>query len=467
MKRIALLFWLVALAFSSIAEQKQLSIVEYLEIVKKYHPVYQQTNLAVKKSVADIMSSRGAFDPIFKHYFSTKTFDGKNYYQSSSPEIIIPTWFGTDFNLGTQSYAGTNVDPTQTLGNSSFIGINIPLAKDLIIDKRRAALSQAKLMNKMSLQDQRAVLNQLHFDASVAYLEWSKAHQLLKTVEQILSTSQNRFELIKKSFLLGERPAIDTLEAHTQIQFYQNARSNSFLEVQKSTIGLSAFLWNEQQQNVILPTDVLPDHEMTNTPLWLSFELSLEKLIERAEEVNPELKAYDFKLGALKIEKQLKFQNLLPKIDLNYQQLAPGNQFQNMFASSSIQNNYYAGLKIELPIPLRFGRAEFEKAKIKYQDEQINQQLKRNSIQIKVKQYHTEFSNLKQQVQVQNSLVDNYKLLVKSEEIRLNNGEGSLFMINSRELKALESMEKLIDLKNKYFKSIFATQWAAGLLALD
>jgi hypothetical protein len=37
-------------------------------------------------------------------------------------------------------------------------------------------------------------------------------------------------------------------------------------------------------------------------------------------------------------------------------------------------------------------------------------------------------------------------------------------MINSRENKALEAYEKLIELKTKYFKTIYSLQWSAGLL---
>ena len=50
------------------------------------------------------------------------------------------------------------------------------------------------------------------------------------------------------------------------------------------------------------------------------------------------------------------------------------------------------------------------------------------------------------------------------EEVRFKNGESSLFLINSRENKALESLEKLIENKVKLYKTIFALQWSAGLL---
>ena len=61
-------------------------------------------------------------------------------------------------------------------------------------------------------------------------------------------------------------------------------------------------------------------------------------------------------------------------------------------------------------------------------------------------------------------MYENYQLLVKSEETRLLNGESSLFLVNSRENKALEALEKLIDLKTKYFKTIYAIKWSAGEL---
>lgn len=51
---------------------------------------------------------------------------------------------------------------------------------------------------------------------------------------------------------------------------------------------------------------------------------------------------------------------------------------------------------------------------------------------------------------------------MKAEEVKLQNGESSLFLINSRENKALEAFEKLIELKTKFLKTKFALHWSAG-----
>jgi outer membrane protein TolC len=71
---------------------------------------------------------------------------------------------------------------------------------------------------------------------------------------------------------------------------------------------------------------------------------------------------------------------------------------------------------------------------------------------------------LKKQIELQSNNYNNYQRLVRAEEIRFENGESSLFLINSRENKALEALQKLIELKTKYYKSVYALQWSAGLL---
>jgi len=43
-------------------------------------------------------------------------------------------------------------------------------------------------------------------------------------------------------------------------------------------------------------------------------------------------------------------------------------------------------------------------------------------------------------------------------------GNLPFFLINSRENKALEALEKLIELKTKFAKTVYALQGSAGLL---
>ena len=57
---------------------------------------------------------------------------------------------------------------------------------------------------------------------------------------------------------------------------------------------------------------------------------------------------------------------------------------------------------------------------------------------------------------------DNFEKLARGENLRFRAGEGTLFLVNSRENKLLEARQKLIELKTKWQKSKLAVQWAAG-----
>jgi outer membrane protein TolC len=83
---------------------------------------------------------------------------------------------------------------------------------------------------------------------------------------------------------------------------------------------------------------------------------------------------------------------------------------------------------------------------------------------MKIKSYFNEYVALQKMISIQSQNNSNFKILVNAEEKRLENGESSIFLINQRESKWLESQEKLIDLKCKFYKNIYSLQWSAGIL---
>jgi hypothetical protein len=75
-----------------------------------------------------------------------------------------------------------------------------------------------------------------------------------------------------------------------------------------------------------------------------------------------------------------------------------------------------------------------------------------------------ELNGLKNQLNTTQRMVTNYRNLLKNEEFRLQQGESTLFLINSRENKWIESLLKNQSLKLKYLKSAYKQLWAAGVL---
>jgi outer membrane protein TolC len=74
-------------------------------------------------------------------------------------------------------------------------------------------------------------------------------------------------------------------------------------------------------------------------------------------------------------------------------------------------------------------------------------------------------SALRKQIDIQEKAYKNYLALQRGEEIRFQTGESSLFLINARENKTLEALQKLQELRTKYLVAANEIQWAAGLLS--
>ncbi|MDI1235085.1 MAG: TolC family protein [bacterium] len=442
-----------------------LNAEQVLQLVRKFHPIAKQTQLNIEKAKADILIARSAFDPILSHQVYSKTFDGLKYYNQIMPEIKIPTWYGIELSAGTENLTGNRLDPTQTAGQTNYVGISIPLAKNLVIDKRRAALQQSKILSSMAAVEQRAVINDLCINALEAYWSWVNAYQTYEVIKNNVAITQKRFNLIKGAYLNGERPAIDTIEALTQLQGFQYQQNNQWLAFQNTGLSLSAFLWKSNSEPYDLPSTIKPEAGWENEVKINQFNIELNSLLDVALSHHPHLEFYGYKLDVLDIEKQLKFQDLLPKIDLKYNQLGKGTDLtQTAVTGPLFENNFQYGLKIEIPLRLSQGRGDYKKAKVKIEETQLDLNQKKYMINLKVRSYYNEFITLKNQIELQSSNYNNCLLLVKAEERRFQNGESSLFLINIRENKALDNLEKLIELKTKYFKTIYAMQWSAGLL---
>ena len=69
---------------------------------------------------------------------------------------------------------------------------------------------------------------------------------------------------------------------------------------------------------------------------------------------------------------------------------------------------------------------------------------------------------LLEQLRIQQQAVANYKRLRDGEQIRFENGESTVFLINSREAKLLEARQKLAELQAKYAQTRAQLRYAAG-----
>ncbi|HNA00150.1 MAG TPA: TolC family protein [Ferruginibacter sp.] len=465
-----IIFLLLILCTQALVAQDSvhtLSARQVMEIVKRYHPVALQAGILVEQAKADLVSARGQFDPVFENEAAQKTFEGTAYYSYNRPEISIPTWFGIEVKAGLEYLSGNRTDPVDTKGESSYLGISIPLAKNLLMDKRRAALQSAKIFRQASVAERRNMLNQLMLDALKSYWSWVKEYQLYQVMNEAVAINESRFRWVRSAYQLGDRAAIDTTEVLAQWQQFELLRSQAWLNFQNAGLELSVYLWTAGAQPYELPSNIIPQEPLREISVMNQPVPVLNELLNAAVSNHPELRLYQYKLQALNIERKLKFQELLPVVNFRYNQLGRGYDVWKTATSPYFENNYRYGLSISIPLRLSQGRGEYKKARLKINYAELELEQKKRQVENKVRSYFNELLALKEQVKWQEQSWLNYLQLQRAEELRFRSGESSLFLVNARETKALEALQKLLELKAKYFVSENTVRWAAGNLVQE
>lgn len=435
----------------------KLSHQEFLNIVKNYHPLALKYQLQNKIANTEITKARGNFDPVLAGKLGEKNIDGTKYYEQKNVELGIPTWYGIDITGSYNYLDGEKLNSSETKGGLYQFGVTIPLAKNLLYDKRRAMLDQAKFGLKMTEAEQIVLTNELLLDAENTYWDWVKNYEIYKLQKSAVEINRKRLELTKKTYEFGERPAIDTVEAASQLQSFELQERDAYLNFVKSTQELQMFLWKDKQDLYEIAQLIFPSSSLDEHSGYSDYEFLVQNVQSRQVQNHASLEYYLQKQNILESERRLKWQSFLPKIDFTYNFFNKENYKSDFLPL--FDNNFQYGLKLEIPIFQRQARADYEIAKLKISQNQQDSQLKLREVNTKIETYKYEVTNYFSQIDISAKNLNNYKRLLNAEETRFSNGESSLFLINSRENKLLDAREKNIELKAKFLKSYNKLKW--------
>ncbi|MGV3704264.1 MAG: TolC family protein [Arcticibacter sp.] len=450
--KIILLLFILCVAQISLAQDTlRLSHKEFVWIVKQYHPLAFRYRLENDIAKAEVLQAKGSFDPVLQVKEGSKTIDGIDYYEESHVGIEIPTWYGIELNGSYKYLEGERLNNSATPGGLYQFGLTIPLAKGLIYDSRRALLEQARHARQVTAAEQQVLTNELLRDAENAYWQWVKQYELYQVQKQAVDINKKRLQLIQKTYNYGEKAAIDTTEAISQLRGFELEQQEAYLQYVKATMELSLYLWKDNQKPFELDRPMFPAVQLTSSEAYSTYPALIERL--NALPVNSHLSVvyYQQKQNILESEQRLKWQSFLPKVDLTYNFL--NKEHYHVRHLPLFQNNYQYGIKLEVPLFLRQARADYRQAKLKVTQNELDTDIKRQEINTKIVNYTTEVVNYIAQIDLATKNVANYERLLLAEEMKYDNGESSLFLINSRENKLIEAREKAIELRMKFLKS--------------
>ena len=423
---------------------------EFLGYVKKFHPIAKQAELTIDAAQANLMKSRGGFDPKIEVDYDRKEFKETNYWDRLNATFKIPVWFGIDLKGNFEQNDGEFLNLSETLPDDGLYsaGVSVSLGEGLWINERMATLKQAKLFNEQSVADRDIRVNQILFDASVAYFEWMKAYRDLQVFSDFLVNAQIRFEGVKTSAKTGEVAAIDTVEAKIAVQNRRLDLEQSKLDLMKTGLGLSNFLWLGDNVPVELQPNTIPDI-LLESDVDMTLRIQEKPLDAFTIENHPKLKSLRYKIEGLGVEKNLKTNKLLPILDLEYNFLTETPEILNTFETQQFKGK----VTFRMPLFFRKERGDLQLSKIKLRDAEFEFDNAEIQIINSIQAIFNEMEGLRNQTVLIDDIVINYDILLAAEERKFGFGESSLFLVNSREVKLIDAQLKRNSVQNKFFIS--------------
>jgi outer membrane protein TolC len=450
MKQLFLAF--LFLGFAATAQDitsKEFTYTEFLGYVKKYHPLVKNANLEISKAQANLMMARGGFDPKIEVDFSEKQFKDKEYYSILNSSFKIPTWYGIEIKAGFDNSDGVYLNPQNTLPNQGLtsLGVTVPLGQGLFINQRMADVRKAKVQIQLSQAERKLQAIAVLYDASLAYFNWKKNFNEVQLYEEYNENAQIRFKGIQSLINQGDKPAIDSVEAGIIVKNRKLSLEDSNLKLAKAKLELATFLWLENNIPLELSDELIPETQLEFT---IQESLKTNDLLNTDFSItnHPKINALQSKIDMLNVERKLKANMLLPKIDVGYSYISEPSYIDNYQFE-----DYKIGLDFYFPLFLRKERGSLKLAKFKVQETEFTLDLEKVQLTNKINAQKMEIESLLRQKELIKGLVQDNLTMLNSEERLFSFGESSLFLINTRENNLVSAQLSKIALENRFYIS--------------
>ena len=445
-KHYVILFLVCFFPFLSFGQTiEELSFETYVNYVKQQHPLVKKANLQLDKANAKLTKAKGNFDPKIIADYDRKFFKGTEYYDELNATLKQPIWYGIEAKVGYERNEGEFLNPNLTVPEEGLYsaGISVNLARGFLINDRMATLKKARLYREQTKAENELTINTILVAASKAYFEWLKTANEYEIQKLAVAKAIERKTAVERSVEAGDKPAILVTEALITEQNRRLKLEAITLKKQKALLNASNFLWFENTPIEIKEgiTPELIDKQNVVNVLEIEEDESTQNLIDN----HPKLNGLMTKIKILEVEKRLKRNKLLPKIEVQYNFLTP--EYDQI--SSIDFENYKAAVRFNFPLFLRKERGDLRLAKFKIQETNFERLTTTYKIQNKLEAIKTEINSIDKQYDLIKDITVKYQELVVAEEKKFEIGESSLFLINSREQKLIQNQMKENDLRIK------------------
>jgi outer membrane protein TolC len=278
-------------------------------------------------------------------------------------------------------------------------------------------------------------------EATASYWKWAKAYEILQVYRQAMVAAELRLNAVKSYVEFGDRPGIYITEASMQFQNRQLNYQQALLDWQNESLKLAVYIWER---------GFIPLELDGGVPNYISEEIEGMDVLFDIDTVianHPLAELNELDIARQQVDLRLKREYLKPKLTLEYRAL--NEPISDGFFSEYNTADYTWGAKVSYPIFTRRERADVKIGELKVDSQKLKGAEINAKLEYQLRAARNTIENLVGQYDIIQETIVAANDLLDAEEELFDNGESSLFMINSRELKFLEVRIKQIELASK------------------
>jgi outer membrane protein TolC len=426
------------------AANSALPFSDVLYGVMKNHPVLKQANNYLPIAKAELLVSRGAFDPSISIYRSNKNEGNNKFYRNQNLDVYLPNYFGGGISIS-NPFNKTQVGEAGSLS----LGAELPLLKGLITDYRRTALGKAKINVKMSLAERDQWINNLVSDVFTEYAQWLLAHESAEQIEGVLRLATERQRGLRKLYESGAGTSVDTLETFVQWQQYKAKYDLAIWKKEKQRLMLSMYLWDEsgvpiEPMNTVYPTSA----GLAWIDSMVSEAASYINNPQNTEISQPALRMSLLKVASQQLEFNLAKNQMLPSLNLQYGYYQPDAAWR-ISPSTATQSTGF-GLGFQSSLFLKQQRGQYRQMQLALENAKLEVDNKQRNYSVKSSALLQEFQVQKSQFDQWLGVSENQRKLYDMEARRLEAGDVNFFVLNTREMRLLDLNLLALEYKFQY-----------------
>ena len=406
----------------------------------------------IERDIANgrLRSAQGGFDfNLFAKAFGNPT----GYYESGTLdagfEQFLGAW-GSSLFGGYRLSRGTlpDYDKNRTQsGGEPRIGLRVPLLRDGSIDRRRAALLQARLDRELA--DPFILRQQLDFvrAASFAYWSWIGAGRRLHIAEQLLRVASDRGGALTNQVKAGLVRPIVLTDNHRLVVSRQIGVVQARRRFEAASIALSLF-HRDAQGNPLMPERsrlpaAFPSIDAPNPA-------TLDPDTIAACRTRPELHRIRLQRERTEIDRRLAKNNLLPNLDVG---VAVSQDIGGSVYKDKSELEVEAGVEFRVPLQRRDAQGRVDAADAQLDRLRAEESFARDRIGAELRDAFSAWQAAHEQALQTRMNVELAQALEEAEQVLFERGANDLLALQLRELATFEARVLEVDAVAEYFRA--------------